>query len=1299
MSLNNFVHLNVRSDMSLLEGCATMKSFCELASKRKHTAIGFTELGTMRGCVDFAAIAKRLNMKAIYGVTVQVCGDMHRKGITPDERAAITAPLKPSEYAAAIERWESERGIMDADTLTLWAKDQDGLRNLFRLTSLAWIDGFYYVPRVDIAAILKHRKGVMVGTGDTKSLIYRRAIQGQRKGALELAGKLWDAFGPDDFWVELQPHGLLEQAKANDFALTLLKRFKGSRPLATQGARYLSEGDDKYQRMLSAIGPGKGQELESCGLPGGSFWLKTRKQMFGAFRRSHKDVPSSIVKQALANTKVLAAACTAVIEPDKLSFKLPAVHVPKRFKGDIHKYLRNLCVKGWKWRGVTERIEVYARKRGIKSSAAEQIYIKRMNHELKALKLQGFAPYILMTYELYAWTRAQGIAGGPGRGSAAGSIVNFLLGITAVDPIEYGLLFERFISPARIDMPDIDMDFEDARRQEVIDHLRDKYGGECVSQIATWGNLKGKSVLRDTSRVLKVPLAAVKDVSDAVMERSSGDERADMCVADSFAEFTVCKKFNKQYPEVLEYSSHLEGLAKSLGTHAAGVICSPSPLIDQCPMETRKDSHGDGRITVTGLSMLGAASLGLLKMDVLGLRTMTILRIAVEEIARRHKRVIDLETITLDDFETLKGFTDHDFIGVFQYDSASADRICRGIIFDRFDDVIAMTALNRPGTSRSGLADQYIKRKKNPELVKKIDMHKSVSKLTADTLGIIVYQEHVIEIFTKIAGFDAGRADKLRSKIGKRVGVEALRKDASDFVEGAMKTTGMKQAAAEKIMSAIERFAEYSFNKSHATCYAMIGFWCMYLKKHYPIEFFVGNLQRQSDHSSLQRLIKCARAHDVKILPPHVSYSGVEFQIDDGANAIRGSLVDIKGVGNKAASSIMTNAPYKDLWDFLARVDRRTVNKGVCRSLAFAGAFGKMIHNLKFLIERYDVIWDEIKKAGKVDKDTGAWKWNEERRLKLDTILRRSKAHEDYGPEERTLYASKVNPLAFGKHPISVYGKFLGEHVKHPITSMGSDKFFKNADASKTGGVFIAGMITAIKLAQVGDWHTGPPPSDEEKRRMQWGKQFAQINIEDESGTDVRCKLEWDLLEEYQSVLDAGVGTPVVAQVVCNARYESTKIHFMIDLEVYRKQVAGSETLTIWEKIMAGKHPALTRPWRNERLKALAFKDIEQTKTKLAKAPNGAAMRVVGIVTNSRQKPDKNGKLMGFFGIAGVRGFVDCLCFASNWLEIRKAIKIGNLVSIELQLDDRTAIYNGGHVRLIETSGGQNRKIVKSKAT
>lgn len=1274
---DDFIHLRCHSDMSLLTGAAKLQQYFEAAKERGNPALAFTEDATLRGISDQHNLAKHYGVRALFGVECYVCGDMRRKGLSADDKAIITSGLPPSEWRQAIEDYEREHGINQLHQVTVWVRNDAGFRSLFRLTSRSWVEGFYYKPRIDIDELIKLKEGLMIGTHGPNGLIHARALIGQRRRALEIADRLWEEFGPENMWFELQPHPILAHAQANQFTLDLLKRYgKEAQPLAVQNAHYIGKEDYVYQRMLAAIGSrNKGNPMDS-GLPGECFYFKTAAEMRESFASHHNYLPAKLVKRAMANTQAFNERVTATLKQDKFSFVMPDAEVPDEYDGDEFKYMVALCKQGWEWRGIPERAREYARVHDMSEDDALEVYTARLRKELGALKRQNFVTYILLVRELYAWVRSQKIAVGPGRGSAGGSIVNYLLGITSVDPVEHNLLFERFISPTRIDMPDIDMDFEDARRHEIIEHLKDKYGHDKVCQIATIGKLKGKACIRDVSRMFDIPMGEVNPVTKSIIERSSGDERASMTIVDSFEQFEVCRRFNDKYPEVLQYTQNLEGMARTLGIHAAGVVTSPVPLEDIIPLETR-NHHGE-RVVVTGVDFWSVQSFGLLKLDCLGLKTMTVLRIAREMVDERKAIDVEYEELELSDKTTLDGFTRHDYGSVFQFDTPSMDKVSQGVEYQTFEDVATLNALNRPGTSRSGLAQQWIDRKKNPELVKESTFHPAISRITADSLGIIVYQEHVIRIFIEIAGFHPGSADRLRKDIAKSTGEEKLGKERENFIKGAMEhTPGMTEEIAGRIMDAITFFGSYGFNKSHATEYGMIGYWCMYMKQHHPLEFLTAALRCEKDSDKIQKIIKDVKAHDIEVLPPDVNTSKDVFSIDGGA--IRGSLVDIKGVGEKAASSIMRHQPYEDFIDFIQRVDRRSVHKGVVQALAISGALDSLLPNPRWFLENLELLW---KPLGKKDSDGNI---PLETRERLRKIIKLSKHKPQFSEEERVLEAAKVSPLAFGRHPIDAYSEFVEANIAVPIADLSMEDFYVKMDLSRVGGCFVLGIITEIKLNQVGDFHNGPEPDEATKKRMNWGARYANVNIEDANGTNVRVKFDWDVFADYWTLLESGRGNPLLIHVSVNKQYENMRAHFAVDLVRYKSKLDKGEPLGFWENVIRGDHPATLYEWESPGRAKLARRDLRiilNDARKAAKGGRRARFKAIGVVTHVKQKRDKNGNLMGFFGLLGAEGYIDCLAFASSWVkDVRKAIKPGHLLEVELEYNRGSAIYGGGKIR------------------
>jgi DNA polymerase-3 subunit alpha len=1270
MSTDDFVHLHTHSDMSQLDGCGKISEYVKTAKARGHKAIAFTDHGTMRGLMTQYEQCKEVDIKGIFGTEFYVSKSMKRKGLTDEEKTELTAGKPKAEHKQAIKAYEEHEGIRDRWHITVWAKNNEGLRNLYKLSSASFIDGFYYKPRIDLDALIEHGAGLHVASGCLSSPINDSWLAGKKRDAFAYADRLHEAF-KDRFWLELQPHAIRDQRITNELMLKLHERYGGvSKFIATQDAHYVYQEDAPHHEVLLCIGTGS--NLSDPGrfkFDGDEFHFRTRKEMFRAFKAHHDHIPVKVVKSALDATMELAESCDAKIEVDYHKTLLPDPGVPEKYAGDQFKYLRDLCLEGWAWREVSKRAASVAAREGVTKAAALEMYRERLKMELRALKVQRFVPYFLIVRDLYRFARESSIMVGPGRGSVGGSLIAFLLGIASTDPIEHGLIFERFISPTRIDMPDIDMDFEDRRRGEIIDYVRQKYGADKVCQIATIGKLSGKECIRSVSRVLEIPLNEVNQVTKSIVERSSGDERASQTIEDSFKEFDICRAFDKKYPEVLKHARVLEGMAKNLGVHAAGVVASPVKLTDVIPLEIRKQA-GKPDLVVSAFDMYGVAAAGLVKMDVLGLRTLTVIKEALEQVEIRHGVKVDMERVSLNDPKVLAAFTAHDYGGIFQYDTPSADKVCTGVDFSSFEDVAAMTALNRPGTSRSGLATKYVERKKNPKLVEKVDFHPAVSAITKDTLGIIVYQEHVLRIFTDIAGFAPATADKLRKTIAKKIGDETLGKERETFVKGAMeKTPGMTEKVANKIMDAITFFGSYGFNKSHATAYGMIAYWCMWIKVYYPVEFFWSLMKNEPERIDVQKIAKDAKKHGIELMPPHVSTSKAQFTID-GDKRIRGSLVDINGVGEKAAEAVMAAQPFKDIVDFVARVDRRRCNRGAVVALAKAGALDGLLPNIKWFIENADAAWDALTSKRKRDTPEA-----------LREMLSESAKLEDYSDEDKLLVGSKVSPLSFGRHPIDAYESFITGKIKAPIVEMGSDDYFKDFDGK---GHFIAGVIVEVKYNQIGDFHTGPLPTDEERRREFWGARYANVNIEDRSGKQNRVKFDHDVFDANRHIIDKGLGTAVLAHVTASAFTQTLRAQFAIDIEDCRKRYRANELRTEWEMIAMGTHPAKVYPWKDD-----AMRKARITNERFWKSMHGGVF--TGVVTNVRLKYDKKGGLMAYFGlIGGDLRYTEATCFASTWLQIRNAVQPGKLIKIELERQpDKwrgkglSTIFNGGQVKVL----------------
>lgn len=1211
----DFVHLHLHSDFSQLDGAAKLEDIVEAAAKRGNPAIAVTDHGTMRGIHALAKSSAEHGIKPIYGVEFYVCRDMNRRGLTKEEREGHTDGLPKKAHKDAIKELEEREGIRERWHLTAWAETDEGLRNLYKLTSAAYTEGFYYKPRIDIELLARHSEGVMIGTGCAIGVLAHNERVGRRRRARQIADQLFDVFG-DRLFFEFMPHDEEFQTIANKAILRHAKRY-GARSgglIITQDAHYISPDDAKHHEVLLCIGTGGYMSNpDRFKFVSDQFFLKSRDELRADMLAFHPYMREGLVELALDNTVALSERCEAKVELDPLKCLLPPVDLPAGVANSFV-FLKSLCVEGWKWRRIPERAREFARREGLPESEGIKIYSARLREELAIIRNRSFEDYFLIVWDLIAHARGEGIAVGPGRGSAVGSLVSYLLGITAMDPIEHHLLFERFITADRIDMPDIDMDFEDQRRAEVIGYLFDKYGHDKVSQIATVGRLQAKQALKDVGRVLEVPFSTMNAITDLLGE-SEGD------ILETLATSDMMKKFNKKHPGVIEHAVALEGLTKTLGIHAAGVVTSPVPLTDIVPLEVRNKSGGEG-VKVTAFDMRGVQDLGLLKLDVLGLRTLSVVREARELIEDRHGVELDLEEVNYSDPTVLARFTDHDFLGIFQFDTPTADSATAGVDFVGFETIVTMNALNRPGTARTGLDRLYLERLSDPELVKTDIYHPKVSKATRDTLGVMVYQEHIIRILKEVAGFAPSEADKIRKKIGKSVGAEELEEYREAFIEGAREATSdLEEDVAQQLFTDICQFGGYAFNKSHATAYSAIAYWSMYLKTYYPIEFYCALLRNEPKLPKVQEIVSAVKARGIQVLQPSVNTSRVGFTIDPD-DQIRGSLVDIKQLGAKAAESIVEGQPFKGIADFLDRVDRRAVNKRSVKSLAQAGALDEILPNSKHFLVELETLW---KKAGRKTFP----EWLE------DELAEHADDFPDFTPEERALEAALVTPITYGMHPIEAYADFIEEHVPVELLDLGVDDF---VDVFKQG--YIAGVIA--------DMSTKKPPE---------GGTLAYLFIEGPTGKRVRVRVEASDFEYFHTVIEAGVGAPIVAYVVNNPRFNLTGAAFMVDLDEYRRKLDAGEELSIWEKTLRGRHPAVDHEWESKGARRAAFLPVKKLRS----------VRAYGVVTSLRTKFDKRGEEMAFFNLVCHAETIRVIAFASVWCFYSAQIETGKFVALDLK--------------------------------
>ena len=907
----SFVHVHTHSVYSLLDGAARVERLVEQALEYEMPALALTDHGYMCGAVDFYRRARKAGVKPIIGCEVY---------FTPNSR--LKRDGKPELYH-----------------LLLLAKNNEGLRNLMALVSSAAVEGFYYKPQVDMELLERHSEG-LVGTSACMSGVISKSIElGNPEQAREWARRYASVFGPGDFYLEIQDQGITGENGVTQSQLCAEIASIGEEiglPLvATNDIHYLTREDAKTQDLLLCIGTGKNlDDTRRMRFSCDEFFMKSPQQMAEVM---------SAYPEALANTLEIAEKCSIEMTFDELH--LPVFAVPELHTQES--YLRERCIEGLRRRY---------------GDPVPDEPMQRLDYELGIINEKGYAPYFLIVADFVAWAKENGIRVGPGRGSAAGSIIAYSLGITALDPIANGLLFERFLNPERTEMPDIDIDFDDARRSEVIDYVRKQYGDDHVAQIITFGTMKARQAVRDAGRVLGYPYGVPDRISKMIVDDLKATIHSSMA---QNAEFKEDYEANGDTKRIVDAACSLEGIVRGEGVHAAGVVICPEPVAEYVPV--KYDTKGGAVITQWDGPTV--ADLGLLKMDFLGLRTLTVIADAVANIEANHGIRIDPDEIPFDDDATFALLRRADTVGVFQVESGGMRQLLKRMKPETFADVVAILALYRPGPLGSGMVDDFVERKHGRREVTYYD--ERLKPILKETYGTVVYQEQVMRISMEMSGFSAAKADKLRKAMGKKL-VDVLDALKTDWVEGAA-ANGYEPTLAESMWNDIEPFAEYAFNKSHSAAYGVITMQTAYLKAHYPLEYMAAVLtsyQGKTDNI-VKYVAECNRA-GMKVLPPDVNSSRRDFTaVPEG---IRFGLAGIRGVGEGVVEGIIatreSDGPFTSLHDFCDRVDLKQINRKTIEALIKAGAFDSTGYTRKHLMSMMDECVDAAIKRQK-DRDSG----------------------------------------------------------------------------------------------------------------------------------------------------------------------------------------------------------------------------------------------------------------------------------------------------------------------------------------
>lgn len=1003
-----WVSLHQHTEYSLLDSSAKIPELIARAKELGMNSMAITDHGVMYGCVDFYKEAKAQGIKPIIGCEIYVSqGDMHVK---------------------------QNNGRNKNYHLVLLVKNKEGYSNLMKIVSTASIEGFYYKPRVDHDYLKSHSRGLIALSACMNGEIQSHILNDDLDAAKNAAIFYRDTFS-DGFYLELQYHGIEQQLKINDRLISMSKEL-GIPLVATNDVHYIRKEDYRAHDILLCIQTGRTvDEKDRMRYPSDEFYLKSPAEMYKMF---------SNVPEALENTVKIAEECNFDYEFHKS--KLPKFPLPEGV--DAYAYLRDLCYKGLEkgYENVTEKLK------------------ERLEYELGVIKTMGYVDYFLIVWDFIRFARENKIMTGPGRGSGAGSIVAYTLGITKIDPIKYNLIFERFLNPERVSMPDIDSDFCYERRGEVIDYVVRKYGENNVSQIITFGTMAARAVIRDVGRAMNYSYAEVDRIAKMVptVPNITIDRALEMN-----PEFKEAYDSEPRTRELIDVAKSLEGLPRHTSTHAAGVVIASKPLVNYVPLQKNDDN------VVTQFTMNTLEELGLLKMDFLGLRTLTVLRDAVDMIKQDKGKEIDLDNIDYDDQSVYSMIGEGETTGVFQLESAGMTSFMKELKPDSLEDIIAGISLYRPGPMSE--IPKYIKNKKNPDEIEYITPQ--LKHILSVTYGCMVYQEQVMQIVRDLAGYSMGRSDLVRRAMSKKKH-KVMEEERHNFVYGIVDENGKIQVPgcvrngisediANRIYDSMVDFASYAFNKSHAAAYAVVAFQTAYLMHYYPVEFTAAMLNSvKGDSEKVAYYIRFAKNKDIKILPPSINESCAKFTVENGC--IRFGLSAVKNVGENIIDSIVgsrnQHGKFKDLADFCNSIDIGAINKRVVESLIKAGAFDCFHVYRSQLVAVHEKVIDGIINSRKrnIKGQVSLFSQIEDRGVKIQ--------YPEIGEfKKRDMLAmeKEMTGLYLSGHPLEEYAKTLKLQTDTKISDIVSVKtleegFVEESKVKDGDRVVVGGILSEV---------------------------------------------------------------------------------------------------------------------------------------------------------------------------------------------------------------------------------------------
>src|SRR5277367_2753695 len=1017
--MSQFVHLHLHTDYSLLDGACDLEKLCEHVQKLGMPAVAMTDHGNIFGAVHFVNAAHKHGVKPIVGCELYVC--------------------KKDDH-------NIERTPPDGDTynhLLVLAENEEGYRNLVKITSEASLHGFYYKPRVSKRFLAEHSAGLIGLSGCLKGEVAERLMEGNYDAARNAAASFTDIFGKENFYLEIQDQGLEQEHRIHP-GLFKLEKDLGLPLVATNDSHYLCEDDAHAQDVMLCIQTGKSiQDTNRMKFQGSDFFVKSHDEMHRVF----KDAPD-----VLTRTLAIAERCNMKLE--KVSNPFPHFDVPPGFTLDS--YFEHVTREGFA--RLLDTLRSLRDQGRLKHRLDE--YEKRLAEELGIIQQMRFSGYFLIVWDFIRYAKEHDIPVGPGRGSAAGSLVSYALGITDIDPLQHELLFERFLNPERVSMPDIDIDFCMNRRGEVINYVTQKYGRDNVAQIITFGTMAAKAAIKDVGRAMDIPYSDVDRI--AKMVPTQLNITLDQAIEDS-PQLREAMEKDGQIRELIQTAKKLEGMVRNSGVHAAGVVISPRPLTELVPLHKTKNNE-----IVTAFDMVAIEKMGLLKMDFLGLTTLTILTDALKLIAQTKGTPITLDNVPLEDAETYqrvfhKGLTS----GVFQFESHGMRDVLRKYQPNSIEDLTALNALYRPGPIQGGMIDDFIDRKHGR---KKVEYElPELQEILQETLGVIVYQEQVMQIANRLAGYSLGEADLLRRAMGKKK-AEEMAQQRERFVQGAAQRKYPPKKI-EKIFDLMAQFAGYGFNKSHSAAYALLAFHTAYLKTHYPVEFMAALLTSVTGSTDdVVKYIKECREMEIAVEPPDINVSDANFT--PHGEAIRFGLAAVKNVGHNAIQSIVAGRKefgrYHSIYEFCEKVDLRLLNKRVLESLIKSGAMDSLGRRGQLMA----VLDKAMDRALKTQRDAESGQHGLFGVFQQDEVpVNNDKLPDTPDWDEHTRLAAEKEILGFfiTGHPLEKYKDKL-EDLRALSTA---DIAGMKASTGKDENICTAGIITNLRVlkSKKGDFY------------------------------------------------------------------------------------------------------------------------------------------------------------------------------------------------------------------------------------